>query len=270
VPELGSDSLQRSPASGARSSLIGPSQPPARAQERPLEETRPAHCASLTVAADLPRGRDEWLQAARQPGGRARAEAGAGEGWRADDEARDRGVVPGKKRLRGGDDRRCPCSHGTQAAHPRCGTRRSCGKFVMHVARNAAVGGVRAEDSGLCPTLHDPQRGGAGLGLPVRWSMISVPTRRPNTVFQHALASTSVLLWAKRVLLLALASHRNRASKSPACRNPHACRRALNGVPPLASSLLGLSPSGKVGARIAFADGTMDASVLCALFSSVL
>jgi transposase-like protein len=36
------------------------------------------------------------------PGGRARAQARAGEGGRADDEARDRGVVPGKKRLRGG------------------------------------------------------------------------------------------------------------------------------------------------------------------------
>src|SRR5262249_38091418 len=54
------------------------------------------------VAADLPRGRDERLQAARQSGGGTRAEAGTGEGRRTDDEARDRGVVPRKKRLRGG------------------------------------------------------------------------------------------------------------------------------------------------------------------------
>src|SRR5205823_4281500 len=46
--------------------------------------------------------RDEWVQAPGHAGGRARAQARAGEGRRADDEARDRGVVPGKQRLRGG------------------------------------------------------------------------------------------------------------------------------------------------------------------------
>src|SRR6266545_2127761 len=60
-----------------------------------------AGARARAVAAALSRGRDEWLQAARQSGGGARAQARAGEGRRADDEARDRRVVPGKKRLRG-------------------------------------------------------------------------------------------------------------------------------------------------------------------------
>src|SRR5712691_1345611 len=56
------------------------------------------------VAADLSRGRHERVQAAGHAGGGARAQAGAGQGRRADDEARDRGVVSGKKRLRGGTE----------------------------------------------------------------------------------------------------------------------------------------------------------------------
>src|SRR5262245_30404150 len=74
------------------------------------------------VAADLPRGRDERLQAARQSGGGTRAEAGTGEGRRADDEARDRGVVPRKKRLRGGVEEvealQGAVSPGTQRRYP--------------------------------------------------------------------------------------------------------------------------------------------------------
>src|SRR5438552_1973541 len=61
-----------------------------------------AGARARAVAADLPRGWDQRVQAAGHAGGGARAQAGAGEGRRADDEARDRGVVPGKKRLRGG------------------------------------------------------------------------------------------------------------------------------------------------------------------------
>src|SRR5438445_8728348 len=57
---------------------------------------------------ELERWRRIFLEGAAngfKPGhasGRARAQAGAGEGRRADDEARDRGVVPRKTRLRGG------------------------------------------------------------------------------------------------------------------------------------------------------------------------
>src|SRR6266478_1987665 len=40
---------------------------------------------------------DQWVQAAGHAGGGAGAQAHAGEGRRADDEARERGVVPGKK-----------------------------------------------------------------------------------------------------------------------------------------------------------------------------
>src|SRR5947209_2526055 len=54
------------------------------------------------MAAALPGGRDERVQAPGHAGGRARAQAGTGKGGRADDEARDRGVVPRKKRVRGG------------------------------------------------------------------------------------------------------------------------------------------------------------------------
>src|SRR2546427_6530919 len=72
---------------GARGSVAGDSGAGARAR---------------ALAPALPRGRDEWVQAPGHAGGRARAQARAGEGRRADDEARDRGVVPGKKRLRGG------------------------------------------------------------------------------------------------------------------------------------------------------------------------
>src|SRR5262249_28755127 len=61
-----------------------------------------AGARARAVAPDLPRGRDERVQAPGHAGGRARVEAGAGEGRRADDEARDRGVVPRKKRVRGG------------------------------------------------------------------------------------------------------------------------------------------------------------------------
>src|SRR4029450_4821862 len=63
-----------------------------------------AGARARAVAADLPGGRDERAQAPGHAGGRARTQAGAGEGRRADDEARDRGVVPGKKRLRGGTE----------------------------------------------------------------------------------------------------------------------------------------------------------------------
>src|SRR5262245_44391540 len=56
-----------------------------------------ARARARAVAPDLPRGRDEWVQAPRHTGGRARVEARAGEGRRAHDEARDRGVVPRKK-----------------------------------------------------------------------------------------------------------------------------------------------------------------------------
>src|SRR4029453_10450212 len=74
------------------------------------------------VAADLPRGRDERVQAARQSGGGTGAQARAGEGRRADDEARDRGVVPRKKRLRGGAEEvealRGAVSPGTQDRYP--------------------------------------------------------------------------------------------------------------------------------------------------------
>src|SRR5438034_2148740 len=72
---------------GARGSVAGDSGASARAR---------------ALAPALPRGRDEWVQAPGHAGGRARAQARAGEGRRADDEARDRGVVLGKKRLRGG------------------------------------------------------------------------------------------------------------------------------------------------------------------------
>src|SRR2546427_11438058 len=59
-----------------------------------------AGARARAMAADLSRGRDERVQAPGYAGGRARAQAGAGEGRRAHDEARDRGVVPGKKRSR--------------------------------------------------------------------------------------------------------------------------------------------------------------------------
>src|SRR5437879_1620138 len=61
-----------------------------------------ARARAGTVAPDLSRGGGERLQTPGHASGRARAQAGAGEGRRADDEARDRGVVPRKKRLRGG------------------------------------------------------------------------------------------------------------------------------------------------------------------------
>src|SRR5437899_1124598 len=61
-----------------------------------------ARARAGTVAPDLSRGGGERLQTPGHASGRARAQAGAGEGRRADEEARDRGVVPGKKRLRGG------------------------------------------------------------------------------------------------------------------------------------------------------------------------
>src|SRR5205809_704122 len=61
-----------------------------------------AGARARAVAADLSRGRGERIQTPGHASGRARAQAGAGEGRRADDEARDRGVVPRKKRLRGG------------------------------------------------------------------------------------------------------------------------------------------------------------------------
>src|SRR5438046_7543613 len=67
---------------GARGSVAGDSGAGARAR---------------ALAPALPRGRDEWVQAPGHAGGRARAQARAGEGLRADDEARDRGVVRGKK-----------------------------------------------------------------------------------------------------------------------------------------------------------------------------
>src|SRR5437870_10279502 len=49
-----------------------------------------AGARARAVAADLPRGWDQRVQAAGHAGGGARAQAGAGEGRRADDEARDR------------------------------------------------------------------------------------------------------------------------------------------------------------------------------------
>src|SRR5262249_34644225 len=68
------------------------------------------------------RARDEGVQAARQCGGGARTEAGAGKGRRTDDEARDRGVVSRKKRLRGGVEEvealRGAVSPGTQRRYP--------------------------------------------------------------------------------------------------------------------------------------------------------
>src|SRR5262249_56845240 len=74
------------------------------------------------VAADLPRGRDERVQAGRQSGGGAPTEAGGGKGRRTDDEARDRGVVSRKKRLRGGVEEvealRGAVSPGTQRRYP--------------------------------------------------------------------------------------------------------------------------------------------------------
>src|SRR3989449_9281854 len=61
-----------------------------------------AGARARALAADLPRGRDQRVQAPGHADGGAGAQARAGEGRRADDEARGRGVVPGKKRLRGG------------------------------------------------------------------------------------------------------------------------------------------------------------------------
>src|SRR6266704_5990141 len=92
---------------GDRDGLAGDAGPGARAR---------------AVAADLPRGRDERVQAPGHARGGARAQAGAGEGRRADDEARDRGVVPGKKRLRGGVEEvealRRAVSPGTHQRYP--------------------------------------------------------------------------------------------------------------------------------------------------------
>src|SRR5262249_56027681 len=96
----------------------------------------------------------------RQAGGGTRGEAGAGEGWRADDEARDRGVVPRKKRLRGGIEEvealRGAVSPGTQRRYPLtliCAALQAprSSVYAVGVARASSVGGKRGPETALTP-----------------------------------------------------------------------------------------------------------------------
>src|SRR5439155_26248693 len=93
----GNRAVEGAPDGGDRAAPLG-----GRGARAGLARDAGASPRAGTLASDLSRGGRERLQTPGHTSGRARAQAGAGEGRRADDEARDRGVVPRKKRLRGG------------------------------------------------------------------------------------------------------------------------------------------------------------------------